>query len=82
LEALVTMRHLMTRLGLTVNEAKTRLARLPEENFDFLGYSIGRFYGKVGMPFIGTRPLVRRLADCLQRHAIGGAGSLAGGRRL
>jgi hypothetical protein len=37
------MRHLMTRLGLTVNEAKTRLARLPEESFDFLGYSIGRF---------------------------------------
>jgi hypothetical protein len=30
------MRHLMTRIGLTVNEAKTRLARLPEENFDFL----------------------------------------------
>jgi hypothetical protein len=29
------MRQLMTRLGLTVNEAKTRLARLPEENFDF-----------------------------------------------
>ena len=42
------MRHLMTRLGLTVNETKTRLARLPEENFDFLGYSIGRFYGKDG----------------------------------
>ena len=48
LEALATMRHLMTRLGLTVNETKTRLARLPEENFDFLGYSIGRFYGSGG----------------------------------
>ena len=38
----------MTRLGLTVNETKTRLARLPEENFDFLGYTIGRFYGRDG----------------------------------
>jgi hypothetical protein len=34
------MRQLMTRLGLTVNETKTRLARLPEEHFDFLGYSV------------------------------------------
>ena len=46
--ALATMRQLTTRLGLTVNETKTRLARLPEENFDFLGYSIGRSYGKDG----------------------------------
>ena len=62
--ALTTMRQLMTRLGLTVNEAKTGLVRLPEESFDFLGYSIGRFYGKDGVPYIGTRPsrkAVRRL---------------------
>ncbi len=62
--ALATMRQLMTRLGLTVNEAKTRLVRLPEESFDFLGYSIGRFYGKDGVPYIGTIPsrkAVRRL---------------------
>jgi group II intron reverse transcriptase/maturase len=31
-DALTTMRQLMTRLGLTVNEAKTRLVRLPEES--------------------------------------------------
>jgi RNA-directed DNA polymerase len=53
--ALATMRQLMTRLGLTVNEAKTLLVRLPEERFDFLGYSIGRFHGKDGVPNIGTR---------------------------
>jgi RNA-directed DNA polymerase len=62
---MATMRHLMTRLGLTVNEAKTRLARLPEENF--LGFSIGRFYGKNGMPFIRTRPSRKAVRRLLQR---------------
>jgi RNA-directed DNA polymerase len=54
--ALATMRQLMARLGLTVNEAKTRLASLPEASFVFLGYEIGRFHGKGGTPFVGTRP--------------------------
>lgn len=35
------MRRLMTRLSLTVNERKTRIARIPEESFDFLGYTVG-----------------------------------------
>ena len=61
------MRQLMARLGLTVNEAKTRLVRLPEESFDFLGYSIGRFYGKDGVPYIGTRPSRKAVRRLLQR---------------
>jgi hypothetical protein len=28
--------------------------RLPEESFDFLGYSIGRFYGKDGVPYMSA----------------------------
>jgi len=39
-EALVMMRNMMSRLKLTVNENKTRVCRLPEEKFDFLGYSV------------------------------------------
>jgi hypothetical protein len=54
--ALATMRRLMDKLGLTVNDRKTRIACLPEESFDFLGYSVGRFYGKDGRAFIGTEP--------------------------
>jgi RNA-directed DNA polymerase len=50
------MRQLMSRLGLTVNEEKTRLVMLPDERFDFLGYTLGRFYGKDGRPYWGTRP--------------------------
>ena len=65
--ALATMRQLMTRLGLTVNEAKTRLVQLPEEGFDFLGYSIGRSYGKDGVPFIGTRPSRKAVQSLLRR---------------
>jgi RNA-directed DNA polymerase len=36
-EAMTVMRAMMTRLKLTVNEAKTRLCRAPDEPFDFLG---------------------------------------------
>jgi RNA-directed DNA polymerase len=31
------MRDIMTKLKLTVNETKTRVCKLPEEKFDFLG---------------------------------------------
>jgi group II intron reverse transcriptase/maturase len=65
--ALMTMRQLMTQLGLTVNEAKTRLVRLPEEKFDFLGYSIGRNYGKDGVPYIGTTPSRKAVRRLLQK---------------
>ena len=57
--AMQAMQTLMTRLGLTVNPEKTHLVSLPEERFDFLGYTIGRFYGKDGRPFWGTCPSKR-----------------------
>src|SRR5271166_3057428 len=43
-EAMTAMRDMMARLRLTVNEAKTRLCRGPDEPFTFLGYTIGRCY--------------------------------------
>lgn len=54
--AMADMRQLMSRLGLAVNEKKTRLVKLPDERFDFLGYTVGRFYGRDGRPYWGTRP--------------------------
>jgi RNA-directed DNA polymerase len=39
-EALAMMRAMMSKLKLTVNETKTRVCQLPEEKFDFLGYSV------------------------------------------
>ena len=41
-EAMTAMREMMSKLRLTVNETKTRLCRVPEETFDFLGYTIGQ----------------------------------------
>jgi RNA-directed DNA polymerase len=53
-EALATMRVMMTKLKLTVNETKTRVSKLPEEKFDFLGYTFGRCYSpKTGRAYLG-----------------------------
>lgn len=56
-EALEAMRAIMGRRKLTVNEQKTQVCRVPEESFDFLGYTIGRCYSaQTGRAYIGTRP--------------------------
>ena len=56
-EAGQAMRTLMAKLKLTVNEEKTKVCRLPEERFVFLGYEIGRCYSsQTGKAFWGTRP--------------------------
>jgi len=56
-EAMHAMRSMMERLKLTVNETKTRLCRLPEDTFDFLGYTIGRCWSpQTGRAYLGTRP--------------------------
>jgi RNA-directed DNA polymerase len=61
-EALASMRDMMSRLKLTVNETKTRVCRLPEEKFDFLGYTFGRCYStKTGRAYIGTVPSKKRV---------------------
>lgn len=61
-EATQAMRSMMDRLKLTVNEAKTRVCRVPDESFDFLGYTIGRCYsGKMGKAYIGTYPSKKRI---------------------
>ena len=56
------MQGMMERLKLTVNTAKTRTCRIPEETFDFLGYTLGRCYSpKTGRSCIGTRPSKKRI---------------------
>jgi group II intron reverse transcriptase/maturase len=61
--AMNTMREMMDRLKLTVNEEKTRLCRVPDSSFHFLGYTFGRCYStKTGRAYIGTRPSKKSIA--------------------
>ncbi len=61
-EALATMRDMMSKLKLTVNEKKTRVCHVPEEKFDFLGYTFGRCYSpKTGRAYLGTVPSKKRV---------------------
>jgi group II intron reverse transcriptase/maturase len=61
-EALTTMRGIMGKLKLTVNETKTRVCKLPEEKFDFLGYTFGRCYSThTGRAYLGTVPSKKRV---------------------
>jgi RNA-directed DNA polymerase len=47
----------MTRLGLTLNEAKTSLKDARQERFDFLGYSFGpHWFKKNGKWYLGASP--------------------------
>ncbi|MGA9241119.1 MAG: group II intron reverse transcriptase/maturase [Silvibacterium sp.] len=70
-EALAKMQAMMTKLKLTVNDTKTRVAKLPEEKFDFLGYTFGRCYStKTGRAYLGTVPAksrVVRICDAISR---------------
>lgn len=61
-QALTTMRDMMSKLKLTVNETKTRVCSLPEEKFDFLGYTFGRCYStRTGRTYLGTVPSKKRV---------------------
>ena len=53
----------MTRLGLSLNEAKTSLRDAWKERFDFLGYSFGPHYSrKDGRRYLGASPSKKSVA--------------------
>ncbi len=66
-EALQRMRDIMGKLKLTVNEEKTRLCKVPEGEFDFLGYTFGRRYsaitGKARIALWPSRKSIRRMVE-------------------
>jgi len=69
-KALNAMRQMMGRLKLTVNEEKTRICRVPEGEFDFLGYTFGRRYSaKTRRPYIASRPSrksIKRMTEAVR----------------
>jgi hypothetical protein len=56
-EARAAAGEILKRLGLTLNENKTRVRRLPGESVDFLGYTLGICHrARSGERYLGTRP--------------------------
>lgn len=56
-EALAWTRAVMTKLGLTLNEAKTSVKDARTERFDFLGYTFGpHCYQRTGGQYLGASP--------------------------
>ena len=67
-KALSMVQEIMRRLKLTVNPEKTRLCRLPEETFDFLGYTFGRLWSpRTGTAYLGLRPSRKSLRRLYER---------------
>jgi hypothetical protein len=62
----------MGKLKLTVNEDKTRICKVPEGEFDFLGYSFGRMYSaRTGQARLGYRPSKKSIKRVVEQiHAL------------
>ena len=71
-EALHRMREIMGKLKLTVNEEKTRICKVPEGEFDFLGYTFGRMYSPTtGKARLGMRPSKKSIRRMVEKiHAL------------
>lgn len=56
-EAHGVLKDVMTRIGLTVNETKTKLREATTERFDFLGYTFGPYWDRwTGARYLGAGP--------------------------
>ena len=62
----------MGKLKLAVNEEKTRICKVPEGEFDFLGYTFGRMYSPTtGKARLGHRPSKESIKRMVERvHAL------------
>ena len=66
--ALHHLRAIMGKLKLTVNEEKTRICRVPDGEFDFLGYTFGRMYSpETGKARLGYRPSKKSIKRMVEK---------------
>src|SRR3979490_1844948 len=78
-EAWLRLGEIMGKLKLTVNEEKTRICKVPEGQFDFLGDTFGRMYSaRTGKAYIGYRPSKKSIKRC-SGQSPRAAGSALGG---
>jgi group II intron reverse transcriptase/maturase len=70
--ALSQLRKMMERLQLAVNEEKTHICKVPEREFDFLGYTFGRLYSaQTGQARLGMRPSKKSIRRMVKKiHAL------------
>ena len=67
-EALNWTRSVMTRIGLTLNEAKTSIKQARRERFDFLGYTFGPHrLRKDGHVYLGASPSKKSVSRLRQK---------------
>jgi len=71
-EALQRLHEIMGKLKLTVNEEKTRICKVPEGEFDFLGYTFGRMHSaRTGKAYLGYRPSKKSIKRMVENvHAL------------
>jgi RNA-directed DNA polymerase len=71
-EALQRLREIMGKLKLTVNEEKTRICKVPEGQFDFLGHTFGLMYSaRAGKAYLGYRPSKKSIKRMVENiHAL------------
>jgi hypothetical protein len=71
-EALHRLREIMGKLKLTVSEEKTRICKVPEGEFDFLGYTFGRRYSaRTGQARLAQRPSKKSIRRVVEKiHAL------------
>src|SRR6202035_5209114 len=65
-------REIMGKLKLTVNEEKTRICKVPEGEFDLLGYTFGRMFSeRTGQARLGYRPSKKSIKRMVEKiHAL------------
>ena len=70
--ALHHLREIMGKLKLTVNEDKTRICKVPEGEFDFLGFTFGRMYSRTtGQARLALRPSKKSIKRMVEKvHAL------------
>lgn len=71
-EALLKLREIMSKLKLTVNEEKTRICKVPEGEFDFLGFTFGRMHSATtGQARMGMKPSKKSIRRMVEKiHAM------------
>ena len=71
-EALSRMREIMDKLKSTVNEEKTRICKVPEGEFEFMGFTFGRMYSATtAQARMGMRPSKKSIRRMVEKiHAM------------